>query len=188
MISSTVKIKDVLGVGTNRYGKIRKLARDKCGRDKKLNNCQKCGYNKHVEVSHIKAIRDFDINEYISIVNDSSNLMVLCPNCHWEFDNMNKINRSVCPDCNGRKYRWSSRCRKCSDILMLEHRRSKSKCPSKEKLLELVNLYPYMEIGKMFSVSGNAVKKWYKSNNIILENRIGYWAKVRCKANKIGGP
>ncbi len=50
-------------------------------------SCKCCGYDKHVEVCHIKAISDFDKNTMISEVNSPENLILLCPNCHWEFDN-----------------------------------------------------------------------------------------------------
>ena len=50
--------------------------------------CTKCGYNKHVEVCHIKPIKDFSENTLLSVINNKSNLILLCPNCHWEFDNL----------------------------------------------------------------------------------------------------
>ena len=49
--------------------------------------CFNCGYNKHVELCHIKAKADFLDAALLSEVNDISNVMPLCPNCHWEFDN-----------------------------------------------------------------------------------------------------
>jgi hypothetical protein len=49
--------------------------------------CQKCGYNLHVELAHIRAISDFKDDETIGEVNSKNNLLVLCRNCHWEFDN-----------------------------------------------------------------------------------------------------
>lgn len=52
-----------------------------------VKECKKCGYNKYVEVCHIKAISDFPATALISEVNSLSNLMYLCPNCHWELDN-----------------------------------------------------------------------------------------------------
>lgn len=48
--------------------------------------CSKCGYDKHVEISHIKAISNFDLKTKIKIINNPSNLVYLCPNCHWEYD------------------------------------------------------------------------------------------------------
>lgn len=49
--------------------------------------CQHCGYSKHVEVCHIKPIASFSADTTLDIVNHESNLLLLCPNCHWEFDN-----------------------------------------------------------------------------------------------------
>lgn len=49
--------------------------------------CQKCGYDKHVELCHIKPISDFDDKAILSDVNSPDNILVLCPRCHWEFDN-----------------------------------------------------------------------------------------------------
>lgn len=48
--------------------------------------CQLCGYSKHVEVAHRKAISTFPENALLSEINRPSNLMCLCPNCHWEVD------------------------------------------------------------------------------------------------------
>jgi hypothetical protein len=48
--------------------------------------CINCGYNKHYEVCHIRAINDFPLETTIATVNNLSNLVALCPNCHWEFD------------------------------------------------------------------------------------------------------
>lgn len=54
--------------------------------------CAKCGYDKHVELAHIRAVTDFDDNELLSEVNSEDNLIQLCPNCHWEFDNLPRDN------------------------------------------------------------------------------------------------
>jgi hypothetical protein len=51
-----------------------------------INQCQKCGYSKCVEVCHIKAISKFSKDTLLSTINDPNNLIVLCRNCHWEFD------------------------------------------------------------------------------------------------------
>jgi hypothetical protein len=52
------------------------------------NKCSKCGYDKHFEVAHIEPISKFPPETLLTVVNDPSNLMALCPNCHWEFDNL----------------------------------------------------------------------------------------------------
>jgi len=49
--------------------------------------CTNCGWAHHVHVCHIKAIKDYSKETLVSEVNDPSNLVLLCPNCHWLFDN-----------------------------------------------------------------------------------------------------
>lgn len=53
---------------------------------KKTNVCCACGYNKHTEICHIKPISLFNDNDTLDKINAISNLVELCPNCHWEFD------------------------------------------------------------------------------------------------------
>ncbi len=48
--------------------------------------CFICGYDKHVEISHIKPICEFSMKTKLSDINKKANLVALCPNCHWEFD------------------------------------------------------------------------------------------------------
>lgn len=50
-------------------------------------SCHICGYKNHVEVAHIKAVSDFDDCTPVSVINSISNLIGLCPNHHWEYDN-----------------------------------------------------------------------------------------------------
>jgi len=67
------------------HAKIRGLARSYF---KSTGQCSKCGYNKHTNVCHIKPVKDFDDMSLVSDVNSISNLIELCPNCHWEFDHL----------------------------------------------------------------------------------------------------
>ena len=46
--------------------------------------CQVCGYSLHVELAHIKPISSFSKRTLLSVVNDPSNILVLCRNHHWE--------------------------------------------------------------------------------------------------------
>ena len=50
--------------------------------------CSECGYDKHYEVAHIRPISDFPPETLLVDINAESNLKPLCPNCHWEFDNL----------------------------------------------------------------------------------------------------
>lgn len=57
--------------------------------DKEVNHksCKNCGYDKHIEICHIKSVSSFSDESLISEINNKNNLIGLCPNCHWEFDN-----------------------------------------------------------------------------------------------------
>ena len=69
-----------------RYCTIREYARKTLLRAGIEKCCKNCGYDKHVEACHIKSISSFDLHTKIKEINDISNLVYLCPNCHWEFD------------------------------------------------------------------------------------------------------
>lgn len=49
--------------------------------------CKVCFYTNHVEVCHIKSVSSFSDESTIDDINNIDNLVLLCPNCHWEFDN-----------------------------------------------------------------------------------------------------
>ncbi len=48
--------------------------------------CKICGYNKHVEIAHLKSISSFSMDTLISKINSKDNIVALCRNCHWELD------------------------------------------------------------------------------------------------------
>ncbi len=50
-------------------------------------SCQVCGYSKHVELCHVQPLSSFPRNTKLCVVNDPDNIVVLCPNHHWELDN-----------------------------------------------------------------------------------------------------
>jgi len=54
------------------------------GQDKQ---CIICGYDVYVEVCHINAVNGFPDDAMISEINELSNLIYLCRNHHWGFDN-----------------------------------------------------------------------------------------------------
>lgn len=85
-LPTEMMLKDVVKrSGANRFDVVRFWARSSIPNVGSA-VCETCGYDKHVEVSHKKPIKDFDINTPISVINDRNNLMLLCPNCHWEYD------------------------------------------------------------------------------------------------------
>ena len=66
--------------------RIRELARVKYYKTHKELKCEICGYSKCVEVHHLKGISTFSDDTPISVINDDSNLIGLCPNHHWEIE------------------------------------------------------------------------------------------------------
>ena len=49
--------------------------------------CEICGYVHHIEVAHIRPVSDFPDTALIREINSLENLIGLCPNHHWEYDN-----------------------------------------------------------------------------------------------------
>jgi hypothetical protein len=66
---------------------IRQHAELVYARSGKQKVCKICGYSNHAEISHIKSVSSFPDTALISEINDINNLIALCPNHHWEFDN-----------------------------------------------------------------------------------------------------
>jgi hypothetical protein len=71
----------------SRYPYIRRLARDKWIKSGMPMRCEICGYELHIEVCHIVDVRKFSLDTLISVVNNLDNMVPLCKNHHWEFDN-----------------------------------------------------------------------------------------------------
>lgn len=75
------------GIYSNWRSSICKHARKifrKYGGDKK---CIICEYSNHIDVAHINSVSSFEDNVKVEIINSIENLIPLCPNHHWEFDN-----------------------------------------------------------------------------------------------------
>ncbi len=49
--------------------------------------CIVCGYDRHIQISHVKPVSSFPDSALISEINAIENIVSLCPNHHWEFDN-----------------------------------------------------------------------------------------------------
>lgn len=69
------------------HAKVRGNARAVYLASGKPKECYVCGYSLHVDICHIVDVQDFDMAAKIEDVNNISNLVALCKNHHWEFDN-----------------------------------------------------------------------------------------------------
>lgn len=67
----------------------------------------------------------------------------------------------ICPICNKNKKEHNAKMCKCCYLKC-----KSSHIPSKEILINLIINYPMTQIGKMYGVSGNAVRKWCKKYNL----------------------
>jgi len=80
----------------NRYTSIRQVSRKTYLKSDRPKCCAECGYSNHIEVCHIRDIPDFPPTALVREINDLSNLIALCPNHHWEFDNgLLEVNRLI---------------------------------------------------------------------------------------------
>ena len=77
---------DMLVDNTQKYNRIRAHARQIARLNNKLESCFICGYKTYVETAHITSIESFPDDTLLTVINDISNLVGLCPNHHWEFD------------------------------------------------------------------------------------------------------
>jgi len=85
---STKRLSDMVGLRNyQRHSRIRGLARKAYIASGLPKECSQCGYDKHYEICHIRAIKDWPENTVITDINSIDNLLALCRNCHWEFDN-----------------------------------------------------------------------------------------------------
>lgn len=92
--------------GITKYQKnsrIRGHARKKYLKSNLPKSCILCEYSTHIDICHVKDISSFPNESLIKEINDLKNLIALCKNHHWEFDNdllseenKNKIEKYLC--------------------------------------------------------------------------------------------
>lgn len=98
--------------------------------------------------------------------NRFENLQILCPNCHSQTENYKgKKNKQLhyCADCGADIALQSTWCPKCATKHNRIYKVDIEARPTKDELLELIQTKPFTEIGRMYGVSDNAIRKWCKS-------------------------
>ena len=77
---------------------------------------------------------------------------------------MHNTNKKItyCSKCGNIITKNSKLCLKCRGLEL----RKVNNRPSKEELLELIKTKSFLEIGRMYNVSDNAIRKWCKSYNL----------------------
>lgn len=66
---------------------IQRDARNTLKNSDRESKCEICGYTLHVDCCHIKSVADFSDDANIGDINNLDNLIWMCKNHHWEFDN-----------------------------------------------------------------------------------------------------
>ena len=93
--------------------------------------------------------------------NRLENLRWVCPNCDRQLDTFagknknNKTQKKHCIDCGQEISYYAIRCNVCEGKL-----RRKVERPTKEELKILIRNKSFVEIGKMFKVSDNSIRRW----------------------------
>lgn len=91
---------------------------------------------------------------------------MICPNCHSQTDTFaNKKNKKInyCIDCGKEISSRSTRCQSCAAKHFNTYRVAREDRPTKEQLLELILSKSFLEIGRMYGVTDNTIRKWCKA-------------------------
>lgn len=135
----------------------------------KENKCECCGlpaiWNDKILTLQLHHINGNHLD------NRLENLQVLCPNCHSQTDTFGGANLKIkhfCKKCGKElSSKKSTYCKKCAASLRSQNRKVKLEDrPSKEELLTLILTKPFTDIGKMYNVSDNSIRKWAKNYNL----------------------
>lgn len=81
-------------------------------------------------------------------------------------NNKNKRHISYCVDCGKHITKGCTRCVRCNNKQNKTRFKKVKNRPSKEELLELIKTKTFVEIGKMYGVSDNAIRKWCKTYDL----------------------
>jgi hypothetical protein len=153
----------------------------------KGNSCINCGYNKclaALEFHHIDPTqKDFALSNdghtrsWEEIKNELDKCILVCANCHREIHN-STINKEkvieriptklekICTVCNVNFVvgATDSTQKFCSqECYKISIRKIKER-PSKEQLLDELKTTSYVQVGKKYGVSDNAIRKWVNLN------------------------
>lgn len=151
--------------------------------------CQICGYNKceaALEFHHCNpeekefGLSNGNCRSLERDLQEARKCTLLCANCHREVEfkkiklfpsfneekaneiiQKNNIKTSFCVDCGVQITSNACRCRECAQKL-----RRKVQRPSRNELKKFIRGKSMLEVGRMFNVSDNTIRKWCISENL----------------------
>lgn len=139
----------------------------------------KCKCGNEGEWQGTKLVLQLDHINGIPDDNRLENLRFICPNCHSQTNNFAGKSHKKSKDYKDITIQ-GIKPEKVSKESIKKIRPSKLRDRlNKQQLEELIKQFTYTEIGRMFGVSDNAIKKFACSLGIELPNRLGYWSKVK---------
>lgn len=137
-------------------------------RYKKIFPQEKCAICKMPNIWQNKPLT-LRLDHINGIHNDNrlENLRWVCPNCDSQqktycgYNQTKEKKKYYCIDCGKEISRNSLRCNQCNHKLQY-----KVQHPSREELKQLIRTMPFVQIGKKYNVSDNAVRKWCDKYNL----------------------
>lgn len=143
--------------------------------------CELCGLSEWQGQPIPLELHHKDGNHYN---NELDNLQILCPNCHaLQPNNSGKAsnkkvlkekldrlsskektakNKFFCPDCGAIVSAKGLRCKSCASKINNFKMRKVEDRPSREQLKEEIRNNSFLQLGKKYDVSDNAIRKWCK--------------------------
>jgi len=167
------------------HNRVRDHAKRVMREELKDAKCARCGYSKHIEICHLKPIKDFSEDTLLITVNDKSNLVLLCPNCHWELDNFHigyndgvfyeiplESRKSmittydiICHFCKKEFKSLAPQAKYCN-LNCTRYGLRKVQRPVKEILEKQINEMPITHVAYIYGITDNSVRKWMKRYGI----------------------
>lgn len=126
------------------------------------NKCDICGLTSWLDKPIVLQLHHIDGNPNN---NSLENLQLLCPNCHSQTDNYcgsanTDKTKYHCKDCGAEITKRATYCSVCAR----KHSRKVEDRPEKDQLIQdYLELKSFVKIGNKYSVSDNAIRKWFKS-------------------------
>ena len=111
-------------------------------------------------VHHLNGIRNDNREENLIVFKTIGDHTAFHNGCEIELKGdvyIAKMDKNICPNCGNIKYRRAKLCIYCNSIMQRKVER-----PSKEELFELIKTMQFTQIGKMYGVSDNTIRKWCK--------------------------
>ena len=150
--------------------------------------CQICGYNKclnSLTFHHVdKNTKEFSPTDVMNLSIEKAEkelekCILICSNCHgeihaedYDFQYDDKISPApwieiTCEFCNGKFKTKRTDAKFCNTKCSQLSQRKLKERPSKDELKKLIDENTWVDIGRLFNVSDNTIRKWARKYELI---------------------